>query len=190
LERARAANPLDAEVSLDFSELLANLGDLDAAITEQDRGMTLEGQQTLIRGSALLTALASDDRPLIESRFSLAVENDVVGRPLNEAMFSRLDDPAAALGQLRGLLSDGSASPIQALVAASWAAYFGDAELALEALRLVPIDGLAQALAYAIWRRLPGFKMFVQEMGLVDYWRAYAWPDRCRPLGATDFECQ
>jgi TolB-like protein len=195
LERARAAEPLDAEVSLDLSEVLANTGNLDTAIAEQDRGMTLEGQQALIRGNAFLTALAVNDRRLIESRFALVTETEVVARPLNAAMFSRLDDRAAAVGQLRGLL-DGSANPIEALVASSWAAYYGDAELALRALTMVPIDGLAQALAYTIWRplmadvrRLPGFKLLVQEMGLVDYWRAHTWPDRCRPLGDTDFEC-
>jgi TolB-like protein/Flp pilus assembly protein TadD len=197
LERARAADPLDAEVSFDFSEVLSNIGDLDAAIAEQDRGMTLEGQQALLRGTALLTALAANDRRLIESRFALAIETDVVARSVNVAMFSRLDDPAAAVGQLRGLLSDGSASPIQVIVAASWAAYYGDADLALRALTMVPNDGFAQALAYTIWRplmsdvrRLPGFKVLVQEMGLVDYWRAYAWPDWCRPTGDGDFECR
>jgi hypothetical protein len=181
---------------LDLSEVLANMGDLDAAVAEQDRGMTLEGQQALIRGTAFLTALAVKDRRLIESRFTLVTETDVVATPINAAMFSRLDDPAAAVGHLRGLLGDGSANPIDAIVAASWAAYYGDAELALRGLTLVPTDGFAQAIAYTIWRplmsdvrRLPGFKVLVQEMGLVDYWRAHTWPDLCRPLSDSDFEC-
>lgn len=38
-------------------------------------------------------------------------------------------------------------------------------------------------------RRLPGFKALVREMGLVDYWREYGWPDLCHPVGSNDFEC-
>jgi hypothetical protein len=49
---------------------------------------------------------------------------------------------------------------------------------------------------YAIWRpvyrdmrKLPRFKEFVRQIGLVDYWREYGWPDMCRRLGENDFEC-
>jgi hypothetical protein len=40
-------------------------------------------------------------------------------------------------------------------------------------------------------RRLPEFKTYVQEQGLVDLWRASDnWGDYCRPLpGNDDFEC-
>ncbi len=33
------------------------------------------------------------------------------------------------------------------------------------------------------------FKGFVRKNGMVDYWRARGWPDRCRPIGADDFVC-
>jgi hypothetical protein len=39
-------------------------------------------------------------------------------------------------------------------------------------------------------RRLPGFKDLVRDTGLVDYWRAYGWPDFCRPISDDDFVCQ
>jgi hypothetical protein len=38
-------------------------------------------------------------------------------------------------------------------------------------------------------RKLPRFKEFVRQSGLVDYWREYGWPDMCRRLGENDFEC-
>jgi hypothetical protein len=40
-------------------------------------------------------------------------------------------------------------------------------------------------------RQLNRFKKFVREIGLVDYWKEYGWPDNhiCRPVGDDDFEC-
>ena len=49
---------------------------------------------------------------------------------------------------------------------------------------------------YALWRpvyrdmrKLPRFKEFARQIGLVDYWKQYGWPDICRPVGENDFEC-
>ena len=39
------------------------------------------------------------------------------------------------------------------------------------------------------WRQ-PGFKELVRDLGLVEYWRKYAWPDMCRPQGDDDFRCE
>jgi hypothetical protein len=40
-------------------------------------------------------------------------------------------------------------------------------------------------------RQLPRFKEFVSEIGLVDYWKKFGWPnnDICRPVGDDDFVC-
>ena len=42
---------------------------------------------------------------------------------------------------------------------------------------------------YAPLRKTERFKTLVRKVGLVDYWRARGWPDRCRPMGADDFVC-
>jgi adenylate cyclase len=38
-------------------------------------------------------------------------------------------------------------------------------------------------------RQLPRFKEYMKEIGLVDYWKRFGWPDLCRPVGDDDFVC-
>jgi TolB-like protein/Tfp pilus assembly protein PilF len=40
-----------------------------------------------------------------------------------------------------------------------------------------------------VGRRTPGFKEMVRIAGLDTFWREHGWPDKCRPLGNSDFEC-
>ena len=76
-----------------------------------------------------------------------------------------------------------------------WAAYFGDPEFAMEAYeKAVSMCGTN---LYKIWlpvmrevRQLPRFKEFVREIGLVDYWNKFGWPDICHQLDNGDFECE
>jgi hypothetical protein len=37
--------------------------------------------------------------------------------------------------------------------------------------------------------KLAGFKQLVTDVNLAAYWRAYGWPDHCRPTGDEDFDC-
>ena len=76
----------------------------------------------------------------------------------------------------------------------TWAAYFGDYVFAMEALnKSISIDG---AMINGIWfpvmkevRQLPRFKELVREIGLIDYWKEYGWPDLCHPVADDDFVC-
>ncbi|MEO8467606.1 MAG: winged helix-turn-helix domain-containing protein [Gammaproteobacteria bacterium] len=77
---------------------------------------------------------------------------------------------------------------------AIWAAGHGDQALALKLLRDSIVGSKMDA--YIAWlpvfeaaRRLPEFKVLLTDLGLVDYWRATAWPDVCRPAGEHDFDC-
>jgi hypothetical protein len=38
-------------------------------------------------------------------------------------------------------------------------------------------------------RQLPRFKEFIKEIGLVDYWKEFGWPDLCHKLDNGDFVC-
>ena len=39
-------------------------------------------------------------------------------------------------------------------------------------------------------RRLPEFKAYMRELGMVAYWEKYHWPPFCQPLDQHDFECR
>ena len=80
------------------------------------------------------------------------------------------------------------------MVAAAWAAHYGDVDLALRAAA-----GGTEIRAHNAWflwlplfeevRRAPGFKRLVADLGLVEYWKLNDWPEACRAIGAHDFEC-
>lgn len=73
----------------------------------------------------------------------------------------------------------------------------GDADLALAVLRAFwnERSGFNKyeylwTAPYSALRTLPGFKAFMIEAGLADYWRRTGeWGDVCRPVGDDDFEC-
>jgi hypothetical protein len=74
------------------------------------------------------------------------------------------------------------------------AAYYGDVDLSVAALRRQART--FPALLQFTWTPLmqevrshPGFKSMLAELGLDDYWRAAGWPEHCRPVGAEDFTC-
>jgi tetratricopeptide (TPR) repeat protein len=118
-----------------------------------------------------------------------------VDEPLSTEMLARLDAPDDALALLRDALAGSAAGdPIRRRDIGLWAAHFGDEQMALEALRSA-IDEQAGQMVY-IWlpqvanvRRLPQFKAYLRDSGLVDYWQEYGWPPLCRPLPGDDFEC-
>jgi TolB-like protein len=74
------------------------------------------------------------------------------------------------------------------------AAFFGDPELALEAVAFE--SRLTTIRLFSLWfpvmrdvRRLAGFKELMEDINLPEYWRLYGWPDHCRPIGESDFDC-
>jgi hypothetical protein len=110
------------------------------------------------------------------------------------------DDPVAARAAVRTSYAgiDQSVMPIWRVLArlqiGAVAARFGDPELAMTSFEETFTSSPEQV--YAIWRpvyrdmrKLPRFKEFARQIGLVDYWKQYGWPDVCRPFGENDFQC-
>jgi TolB-like protein/tetratricopeptide (TPR) repeat protein len=111
------------------------------------------------------------------------------------ALRDAFDSPDRALAILRDLLEDDSRRwPAKYHDIALHAAFFGDADLALEAFA---IEVRLTAIRYgALWypvmgvvRRLPGFASLMSEVQLAPYWRRYGWPDHCEPVDEKNFRC-
>jgi TolB-like protein/DNA-binding winged helix-turn-helix (wHTH) protein len=118
-----------------------------------------------------------------------------IADPLNAAMLDSLDDPPNARTKLRSPDATMLGQRTSHRDIALWAGHFGEPRLAFEAMRAAT-DERANQIAYA-WlpqlaemRRLPEFKAYLREIGMVDYWKEYGWPDICHELGKDDFQCE
>jgi adenylate cyclase len=169
--------------------ILGCLGDLELAENEYEHGKIIFGNQwiygniniTLIRLSKKEALSFNEIEQLNDPIWAIARENIV--------------SPEKGLAKLRRLYSnDDNLSSAEFSNIALIAAYFGDPELSLDA-RKKAVRLHSMGLQF-IWipvmkevRQLPRFKELMKEIGLLDYWKEYGWPDLCHPVGDGDFEC-
>jgi hypothetical protein len=110
-------------------------------------------------------------------------------------VLSAFDSREMVLSTLRATYADNDSWwPSKLHDIALLAAYFGEPELALQAIGEEVRESFFRM--YALWyplmsdvRQLAGFKKLVTDLNLVAYWRASGWADHCRPIGDDDFEC-
>jgi TolB-like protein/DNA-binding winged helix-turn-helix (wHTH) protein len=196
LERARSTDPLMAFNARVLGDAYTDAGALSAALAEFDRGMQTGSHTAVLQGYAVVAALASGDRREMDRRLAALWPSAATDAHVRMARF--LDDPAGGVSELRNFIArePAAADGLTALVLAHWAGYYGDASTALALLRQIPRQLFSgDDVALALWRpmfsemrRLPEFNEFVDEIGLVDYWRVYGWPDFCEPVGES-FAC-
>jgi tetratricopeptide (TPR) repeat protein len=203
LMRVLQTEPLAVVPSLQLQVLYEVLGEYDRADVEYERSLGFANDTSILRGTAVTRAMARRDGALLRKALAQLSPTDVFGGPINTPMSRLLGDPKAALVELRRIYGASGFVPdsFRLAVVAQWAAYLGDPELSLHALRRMPRAGVgAPSLSamFTLWRpverdtrRLPAFKDLVRELGLVDYWRSTGnWGEFCRPVGANDFECK
>jgi hypothetical protein len=181
-----------------LQQLLYAAGRVEEAEAEYRRSVDLPGDRTRVESLALLRAVREGyDRATIEERRqNLRVARSPDRRVDLFDPAASLDDRADALLALRRELArapdPGALSPF---TIAQWADYYGDTDLALQALaesfRLfgpgstVPWDGALRAV-----RATQGFKDLMRSQGYESYWRQTGeWGDYCHPTGQADFEC-
>jgi adenylate cyclase len=177
-------------------------GNSDAAAMAIKKARDLSDQPALCTASLLVLAMEENNRALTDEYVTLVQNTELLGnisdtRDINQVMHALLDTPEEAGAELRLFLTDPAYSnPMNRHWIAIWASYFEEHELALQVNR--EVIGSDSTTIWTIWRpihkgmrQLPGFKDFVREIGLVDYWRTTGkWGDFCHPVGEDDFECE
>ena len=181
-ERAIRRDPLSPHFQTYLQHAYAMNGRMDRALELSEILYRRDGESTsAIEG--MVTAFSHSD----PGRVTPWLERLGGHTDLNSRLAALLPDRDAALEELR---QSEISSPADLYSAPAWAAWLGDAELALALMKQAPDLWSFWMPHNADVRRLPGFRDLVREAGLVDYWREYGWGDFCRPLGATDFVCQ
>jgi tetratricopeptide (TPR) repeat protein len=188
LDKARQIVPEDP-VGLRFLVLAnAYLGEWQLASAEYDSGARLF--MPWREGGDLMTQLLVGRNELERAR---AISDS---GPINAAVIASPEGPEAALRELRRLYADRSVSapPSRRRDIALWAAHFGDAPFALDAMRSAVTEQGGQAMylwlpQFKQMRQLPEFKTLLREIGIVAYWQQYGWPTACRLVRDDDFTC-
>ena len=190
--------PVALNPSLNLQGAYEMAGDFDREKAEHKRALGFASDDPYLRATTLMMAFAFGDRDEVKQALQ-ALPGDEPPTPFSTTIARLIDTPDAARSELRRRFDDPkSYDDVGGLnILAIWAAYFEDPKLSLEAWRKYQ----RQLDIYSLWtvwrpifkdmRRLPGFKQFVRDIGLVDYWRESGnWSDFCHPLGNDDFECE
>jgi TolB-like protein/DNA-binding winged helix-turn-helix (wHTH) protein/Flp pilus assembly protein TadD len=191
-EQARAAEPEDGSTHRFLAFSYAALGDWPTASTVYESG------ERLFTGEAeVFERMRNDWMHWLIARNDLAQARAIATtQPPNTAMLASLAAPNEALVELRReYAATVAGNPRLRSNIAIWAGHFGEPALALEAMRAAIGEqgGHAPFLWYpqlAQMRRLPEFKVYMREIGMVAYWDEYGWPPFCERLDQHEFECE
>jgi hypothetical protein len=183
-ERQLRRDPLNSRINVYLQHAYAISGMTDKALEQSE--IVWKGWPTpQAAQEAMLAAFAQDDPAVIRFWLErLLASGDESAT--NPAMAERFDNPQFALDWLRQAEFDTHADRY---VAPAWAAYLGDAELALDLMRKSPDPWAFWMPHNAEVRQLDGFKDLLRDVGLVDYWRKSGWGEYCKPLNEEDFAC-
>jgi adenylate cyclase len=188
IEENRRNDPLNLYVRAEYITTLGLLRDTQGVENENERCKALFGDLWKTYSWGITYHRLGTGEPL--SRNEIEYSN-----PIFNAAKEYLDSPKEGLAKLRQLYSDEkNLSEIDITNISTLAAYFGDPGFAMDSMEKgikINSKGL-----FKIWfpvmrevRQLPRFKELIREIGLVDYWKEFGWPDLCRPVGDDDFEC-
>jgi adenylate cyclase len=190
LEEIRKNDPLNPAARAFHVITLVLLGDVRGAENENERCKALFGDMWKFRSFGIAYHRLSTGDPVSGGEIEYSA-------PIFNAVKGYLDSPKEGLAKLHQLYSDENNLSERDITDISiLAAYFGDPEFAMDTMEK-SIRKHAVGI-FKIWypvmkdvRQLPRFKEFVRDIGLVDYWKEYGWPDSgiCRPVGDDDFVC-
>ncbi len=192
---ARQADPLALGVSFDLQVLLDIADRFEEAEVEYQRSQDLAGNRGAVEWRAVARLLARRDARL-RQRFASYLNAGLSWMAFDAQLLQVSGQPEPALKILRAAFDDPAYQDGSRLAAlAMWAVYFGDRDLAIQALRrgFAEMHGLTVIEiwhpSFAELRQDPRFKDLVRDIGFVDHWRRTGnWGDFARAVGSNDFE--
>lgn len=172
--------------------VLNALNRTEEAIEESKRQMSLNDND------AFFYAHIADSQALNENWDEAinASRNMVATRDYQIALLEYVQnqDAEGGIEAINMMLNDETAPPaLRGRHLQPFASLLGEPELALEIFMEQP-DAVWW---FGMWfdyfsemRQLPAFKQHMIDRGFANYWRTSGlWPDKCRPIGESDFEC-
>jgi len=188
-EKIRRDDPLNNPNRAFYMANIAIMGDLQGAEAEYRLAREIFGDQWFW-GNVFITLIRLGAQNPVSRENVPELNNSVICNIEKEY----LDSPEEGLSELRRLYADENNQNVNLAFIALWAGYFGDHEFAMEAIERV--TSINATIFEFIWfpvmhevRQLPRFKEFVREIGLVDYWNEFGWPDICRQASDGDIVC-
>ena len=189
LEAALRNDPRNFISRIGYMQSFGYLGDIQEAEEENQRGFELFGKDTWNIDNAWIRPfrLRLDKSVSLDEIFYLA--------GINDNSKDHIKSPKDALEELHRMVSNSDSDTVVSDFISLCSAGLGDPEFAITVLEKT-YKSKYLFNTELIWvpvmkevRKLPRFKKFVREIGLVDYWNKFGWPDICRPLDNGDFEC-
>jgi TolB-like protein len=189
LAEIREADPLNNPNRAFYMLSFTLLGDRQRSEVEYERGRVLFGDQWLW-GNVFIMLIR-----LGEGRSARDILPELKNNTISSAVKKCLKSKDEGLSELRRLyVQERSLSTGNLVDIAFWAAHFGDAEFAMTIMEKV-FEYSAESVFY-FWlpvmqevRQTSRFKEFAREIGLVDYWNEFGWPDCCHLMDNGEFEC-
>jgi adenylate cyclase len=195
IEELRLNDPLQPLLRGVYILSLCLMGDMGRVEEEYERGKAIFGDQWGT-GDTFITVFRLGAKDVLYiNDLPKSIRESMLADRIGAMVLEHLKSPEEGLAELYRIYStDDNLSRQDFNTINLWAAYFGDPELALNAMER--FISLSKSGLYYIWtpvmkevRQLPRFKELMREIGLVDFWKEFGWPDLCRPKGDDDFEC-
>jgi TolB-like protein len=196
LESACRSDPLDRNLSNILQHISYIAGRADESQAEYQRTLELSGHREAQEHIALFRTWDLGDHERTRVQFRRYLASQAIPMPVMARIFEVFDQSAAALSLLSEAFEDPANQDGTRLSIIGWyAGRFGDADLAVAALRRATID-FRSVIAATIWypflagaRKTSAFKQLIRDLGISDYWRQSGnWGDFARPVGDDDFE--
>lgn len=191
LERARLLDPLRPDIASQLAHAYLLNGRVEEAVKESERAWELEPSPNPVFAMiGLESALGRRDSVAVRRWLERVLSRSTGGWHASFSLVrATLGDEIALRAALRNAFKQDDGSSGGDYWIANWAAYAGDTRLALDALSRSPDSYNLWSPLMADVRRQPGFIEVLDGLHLVDYWREFGWPDRCRPRGEDGVIC-